>query len=446
MVASHASHHLRNLAASSTEGQYKLFVTGKIDFLQGNSTYTVNPIHQKKIRGVWLDSVLALRLWQVHLLGTPCPWNHFMSSHQKSVHHTSPSKTSISTRFPILEISMVQQWQKGTYRLTQVPPQFPAFAHERCGKSGHWVIECYTTSDPGLVHSLQLLPVQMQLLFAGRSLKRADALMPLSDANLSQAAHVFKRIFNGRYQCLHCEIHVPFRYECFNHLELYSKSVTKVLQGTHNSWETLPLHIRPFPRGSRERSSVNALNCKSMPGLPCAHCILPLTNQTGKKTIHCRTRIDSSPYAHLSPSWQMENCPLMRRLTGRPDRMITVKKGQKKQTTKTINESTCERRSACYLVIMILMSLSIFHYDVCFHPCILQWCPQGRCSRWVSPHQRGQRWHLKAEGLHQNHDMFQRTNCTSCFESRSSKTETEGTELLPRQTCWSSGLSQGARL
>lgn len=40
--------------------------------------------------------------------------------------------------------------------------------------------------------------------------------------------------------------------------------------------------------------------------------------------------------------------------------MITVKKGQKKQTTKTINESTCERRSACYLVIMILMSLSIF--------------------------------------------------------------------------------------
>ena len=138
---------------------------------------------------------------------------------------------------------------------------------------------------------------------------------------------------------------------------------------------TLPLHIRPFPRGSRERSSVNALNCKSMPGLPCAHCILPLTNQTGKKTIPCRTRIDSSPYAHLSPSWQMENCPLMRRLTGRPDRMITVKKGQKKQTTKTINESTCERRSACYLVIkiiMILMSLSIFHYDVCFHPCILQ--------------------------------------------------------------------------
>lgn len=183
--------------------------------------------------------------------------------------------------------------------------------------------------------------------------------MPLSDANLSQAAHVFKRIFNGRYQCLHCEIHVPFRYECFNHLELYSKSVTKVLQGTHNSWETLPLHIRPFPRGSRERSSVNALNCKSMPGLPCAHCILPLTNQTGKKTIPCRTRIDSSPYAHLSPSWQMENCPLMRRLTGRPDRMITVKKGQKKQTTKTINESTCERRSACYLVIMILMSFSI---------------------------------------------------------------------------------------
>lgn len=130
---------------------------------------------------------------------------------------------------------MVQQWQKGSYRLTQVPPQFPAFAHERCGKSGPSVIECYTTSDPGLVHSLQLLPVQMQLLFAGRSLKRADALMPLSDANLSQAAHVFKRIFNGRYQCLHCKIHVPFRYECFNHLELYSKSVTKVLQGTHNS-------------------------------------------------------------------------------------------------------------------------------------------------------------------------------------------------------------------
>lgn len=196
------------------------------------------------------------------------------------------------------------------------------------------VIECYTTSDPGLVHSRQLLPVQMQLLFAGRSLKRADALMPLSDANLSQAAHVFKCIFNGRYQCLHCKINVPFRYECFNHLELYSKSVTKVLQGTHNSWETLPLHIRPFPRGCREGSSVNALNCKSMSGLPCAHCILPLTNQTEQENYSLCTRIDSSPYAHLSPSWQMENCPLMRRLRGRPDRMITVKKGKRSKQQK----------------------------------------------------------------------------------------------------------------
>lgn len=29
-----------------------LLLPGNFDFLQGNSAYTVNPIHQKKIRGV----------------------------------------------------------------------------------------------------------------------------------------------------------------------------------------------------------------------------------------------------------------------------------------------------------------------------------------------------------------------------------------------------------
>ncbi len=132
---------------------------------------------------------------------------------------------------------MVQQWQKGTYRLTQVPPESKLLDTKNVESR---VIECYTTSDPGLVHSLQLLPAQMQLLFARRSLKRMpltfcfglDSRMPtspkrLTSSNASSMGGI--SAFTAKFMC-------HFGMNASTILNpVYIKSVTEVLQGTHNS-------------------------------------------------------------------------------------------------------------------------------------------------------------------------------------------------------------------